>query len=113
MEGELGAIEADAADGALRSDAYPDALSRCWAAISCPTSGDLLISARPGHEFIDWGGVAHVGGGAHGSLHRSDSLGPLIFCGTGPQRREEREQWTISDVMPAIARHFGTAAGTP
>jgi hypothetical protein len=110
VEGELGAIEAETDNGRLTSESYPDALARCWAAISCATSGDLLLSARPGHEFVDWGGVAHVGGGAHGSLHGSDSLGPLIFCGTGPRAGDEREQWSISDVAPAIARHFGAAA---
>jgi len=113
VEGDLETLAAEVDHGVLDSDSYPDALARCWAAISCATSGDLVLSARAGHEFIDWGGVAHVGAGAHGSLHRSDSVGPLIFCGTGPARREERDQWTISDVAPAIARHFGTAAGGP
>ena len=47
----------------------------------CPTSGDVLLSAAPGYEFADWGGVDHVGGGSHGSLHRVDSLGALAFCG--------------------------------
>ena len=65
----------------LRSDAYPDALGRAWAALTCPTSGDVLLSAAPGYEFADWGGVDHVGGGSHGSLHRVDSLGALAFCG--------------------------------
>ena len=38
----------------------------------------------PGYEFVDWGGADHVGGGSHGSLHRSDSLGALLWCGVGP-----------------------------
>ena len=44
----------------------------------------MLLSAAPGWEFPDWGGVDHVGGGSHGSLHRSDSLGALAFCGVEP-----------------------------
>ena len=72
------------------SDDYPDALARVWAAVTCPTSGDLLLSAAPGYEFTDWGGADHVGGGSHGSLHRSDSHGVLLWCGTGPDRREAR-----------------------
>jgi hypothetical protein len=107
VEGELGILEASVSSGVLVSDAYPDALARCWAAVSCPTSGDLVISARPGDEFFDWGGVAHVGGGGHGSLHRSDSLAPLLFCGVGPDTRAERDQWSIADVAPAVTRHFG------
>ena len=44
----------------------------------------MLLSAAPGYEFADWGGADHVGGGSHGSLHRSDSLGALVFAGVEP-----------------------------
>jgi hypothetical protein len=111
VEGDLTILEAEVDGDVLTSTAYPDPLARSWAAVACATSGDLLLSAAPGSEFVDWGGVAHVGGGAHGSLHSSDSLGPLIFCGTGPAQREERAQWTIADAAPAINRHFGSTAG--
>ena len=30
---------------------------------NCPTAGDVLLSAAPGYEFVDWGGADHVGGG--------------------------------------------------
>jgi hypothetical protein len=90
----------------VSSQSYPDALGRIWSALECPNSGDVLISAGGGYEFVDWGGVAHVGGGSHGSLHRSDSLGVLLFAGTGPPRREYPEQWSIRDVTPMILRHF-------
>jgi hypothetical protein len=108
LEGDLGVIDARVDDGVVRSAAYPDALARTWAALSCPTSGDVLLSAGPGHEFPDWGGVDHVGGGSHGSLHRSDSLGALLFCGVEPARTDD---WSIADVTPMIRAHFG--AGTP
>ena len=49
--------------------------------LTCPTSGEVLLSAAPGYEFIDWGRQAHVGGGSHGSLHACDSLGALVVCG--------------------------------
>ena len=54
---------------------YPDALARVWSALRCENAGDILLSAAPGYEFVDWGGADHVGGGSHGSLHRTDSLG--------------------------------------
>ena len=41
----------------------------------------MLLSAEPAYEFPDWGNRAHVRGGSHGSLHRVDSLGALLFCG--------------------------------
>jgi hypothetical protein len=106
VEGDERALELDTSDGRVVSGAYPNALERLWSALSCPTSGDLLVSAAPGYEFVDWGGFDHVGGGSHGSLHRGDSLGTLIFCDTGPQSRDEREQWTIADATPAITQHF-------
>ena len=71
-------------DGAFDAPDYPDALRRVWAALTCATSGDVLLSAAPGYEFPDWGGGHHVGGGSHGSLHRSDSLGALAYCGVEP-----------------------------
>jgi hypothetical protein len=94
-------------DGVLRTPAYPDALARTWAALTCETSGDVLLSAAPGWEFPDWGGVDHVGGGSHGSLHRSDSLGALAFCGVAPPDGERRRRWSIADVAPMIRAHFG------
>jgi hypothetical protein len=105
LEGDvamLGAVE----DGVLRTPEYPDALARIWSALEAPTTGDVLLSAAPGWEFVDWGGVAHVGGGSHGSLHASDSLGALLWCGTGPPR-EAREQWSLRDIAPMVSEHFG------
>jgi hypothetical protein len=106
VDGDERALELDTADGRVTSGTYPNALERLWAALACPSSGDLLVSAAPGYEFVDWGGFDHVGGGSHGSLHRGDSLGTLIFCGTGPDSRDAREQWTIADAAPMIERHF-------
>ena len=74
---------------------YPDALGRLWSALECPHSGDVLVSAEPGYEFVDWGGADHVGGGSHGSLHRDDSEGVLLLCGV---EAPEREQWSLTDV---------------
>ncbi len=54
------------------------------AALECPTSGDVLFSAAPGWEFADWGGVDTSAAAATGSLHRSDSVGALAFCGVEP-----------------------------
>jgi hypothetical protein len=97
-------------DGRLSSLEYPAALARIWSALNCPTAGDLLLSAAPGYEFVDWGGADHVGGGSHGSLHRSDSLGVLLWCGTGPGSRGVRDQWSLADVLPLVRDHFGVAA---
>jgi Type I phosphodiesterase / nucleotide pyrophosphatase len=107
VEGDLSVLAARIEDGRLLSPDYPDALARVWSALRCENAGDVLLSAAPGYEFVDWGGADHVGGGSHGSLHRTDSLGALLWCGTGPDSRSAREQWSLRDVTPMIRSHFG------
>jgi predicted AlkP superfamily pyrophosphatase or phosphodiesterase len=106
VEGDLELLALAVRDGRVDSAAYPDALGRVWSALRCPTAGELLASASPGYEFLDWGGAHHVGGGSHGSLHANDSLGSLLWCGTGPPA-DSREQWSLRDVVPMICEHFG------
>jgi hypothetical protein len=115
VDGELSVLDASVhADNALQTPAYPDALARLWSALTCPTSGEVLLSAAPGYEFLDWGGAAHVGGGSHGSLHVSDSLAPLVLCGLDeppcpPGRASDPPpgQWAIRDVAALVTGHFG------
>jgi nucleotide-binding universal stress UspA family protein len=107
LEGDPEVLAAVVEDGRIRSDEYPDPLARVFAALTAPHAGDLLVSLTPGYEAVDWGGVSHAGGGSHGSLHRGDSLGPLLFVGCGPDDPGEREQWTLRDVAPAVLEHFG------
>jgi Type I phosphodiesterase / nucleotide pyrophosphatase len=107
VSGDLSALNASVSDGTFDAPDYPDALRRVWAALTCATSGDVLISAAPGYEFPDWGGAHHVGGGSHGSLHRSDSLGALAYCGVEPPAGTGPGAWSISDVAPMVLAHFG------
>jgi len=97
VKGERAALD-------LGGGTYPDSLNRLWSALECPHSGDVLASAAPGYEFIDWGGADHVGGGSHGSLHRDDSEGVLLLCGVDAP---EREQWSLTDVSGLALAHFG------
>jgi hypothetical protein len=107
VDGELDTLRATIADGVLSCDHYPDALARVWAALTCPTSGDVLLSAEPAYEFPDWGRRAHVRGGSHGSLHRVDSLGALLFCGVDAPPERADGCWSIADVAPMVLGHFG------
>ncbi len=106
IDGALAAIDGSLQDGLLLTPSYPDALSRSWAALSCPNSGEVLLSAAPGYEFLDWGRQAHVGGGSHGSLHASDSLGALVLSGVAPPAPPPA-QWAIRDLAPLVLGHFG------
>jgi len=106
VEGDLELLALQVREGRVDSAIYPDALGRVWSALRCRSAGELLASAKPGYEFLDWGGAHHVGGGSHGALHANDSLGSLIWCGTGPSA-DSREQWSLRDVVPMIHEHFG------
>jgi type I phosphodiesterase/nucleotide pyrophosphatase len=110
VDGELGVLGLEESGGRIDSFDYPDALSRLWSALIAPHAGDIVVSAATGYECVDWGGATHVGGGSHGSLLRGDSIGPLLFCGCGPESVDEHEQWTLRDVAPIIRSHFGVAA---
>jgi Type I phosphodiesterase / nucleotide pyrophosphatase len=107
LRGDPGAIEARVEDGVLRCEEYPDPLGRVHAALASPHAGDFLVSLLTGYEAVDWGGVSHAGGGSHGSLHRGDSLGPLLFVGCGPAAADERPQWALRDIAPVVLEHFG------
>lgn len=107
VDGALPALDLSVSGGELSDGVYPDALRRLWSALTCERTGDLLLSAEPGFEFTDWGGADHVGGGSHGSLHECDSLGVLLTCGVGPERRADGAQWSIEDVTPMVLDHFG------
>ena len=104
LHGDEAALELHAENGVVASESYPDGLGRLWSALRCPHSGDVLVSAELGYEFVDWGGADHVGGGSHGSLHRDDSEGVLLMCGV---EAPERAHWSLEDVTPLVLEHFG------
>jgi hypothetical protein len=104
LDGPLAVLGAQLRDGRLHAPEHPDALARVWAALNCANSGDVLLSAARGYEFLDLGGQAHVGGGSHGSLRAEDSLGAAIVCGIEPL--DGREQWAIGDFAGLAERYF-------
>jgi hypothetical protein len=110
VEGDTSVLGLTTADGRVRSSTYPDPLGRLWSALRTPGGGEVLLSAGPGYEFLDWGGTAHIGGGSHGSLHVNDSHGSLLWCGTGPDAWAPGRQWTLRDVVPMVREHFGLPA---
>ena len=103
LDGDHAALALGVEDGRVTSSAYPDALGRLWSALSSPYAGDVLVSAAPGWEFVDWGGADHIGGGSHGSLLAEDSQGVLVATGLDVP---ERDAWSIGDVASLVLRHF-------
>lgn len=106
VDGDLVALDLFVEGDEIHSEEYPDSLERVWSALNCPGSGDLIATPELGFEFLDWGGVAHLGGGTHGSLHKADSAAQLIVTGTGESRRGQRA-WSIGDVNSLVLEHFG------
>ena len=89
-------------DDALLDD-YPDGRARAEAALRNPNSGEVLVSAAPGWEFVDLAGRHHLGGGSHGSLTASDSEVPMLTVGLGDPPT------SITGIKGAVADHFGVA----
>ena len=107
VEGDLSVLALEVDGERIDSRRYPDGLGRVWSALRCRTAGEVLASAKPGYEFLDWGRSHHIGGGSHGSLHAVDSFGSLLWCGTGPESVEARDQWALRDIVPMVLEHFG------
>jgi hypothetical protein len=107
VDGDREVLDLEIDAGRVTSETYPDGLGRLWSALECPRAGDLLVSAEPGYEFVDWGGADHVGGGSHGSLHHGDSLGVMLACGLD---LPDREQWSINDATHLVLRHFSLSS---
>src|SRR6185437_13543851 len=86
------------------------ALERIEGLLACPRAGDVVVSAAPGVEYRDAGGIHHEGGGSHGSLHAVDSLVPLITAGFEVHSSGLPEVPSITDLTPMAFRHFGVGS---
>jgi hypothetical protein len=109
LDGDPATLDGTVVDGRFESAEYPDALGRLWSALRAPHAGDVLVSAAPEYELVDWGGITHCPGGSHGSLAAGDSLGPLLLCGLEPGTASRHEQWALTDVAALVLEHFGLA----
>jgi predicted AlkP superfamily pyrophosphatase or phosphodiesterase len=85
-------------------DELPDGHARAEAALRNPNSGEVLVSAAPGWEFVDLAGRHHLGGGSHGSLEREDSEVPVLTVGLGEPPA------SITGLKGLVTAHFGVAA---
>nr|WP_269448153.1 alkaline phosphatase family protein [Lentibacillus sp. JNUCC-1] len=69
---------------------YPDALARLYGALHSHSGTYLVVNAKPGYEFKAQATPAHLSGAAHGSLHRQESLVPLLVAGTNKKPAHRR-----------------------
>ncbi|QKY69874.1 alkaline phosphatase family protein [Lentibacillus sp. CBA3610] len=61
---------------------YPDGLARIYGALHSQPGHFIVVNAKPGCEFKAQSTPFHLGGAAHGSLHRQETLIPLVIAGT-------------------------------
>jgi hypothetical protein len=69
-------------EGRIQYQDYPDALARLSGALHSQEGRVIIVDAKPSYEFIEKDSHDHAGGGAHGSLHKVDSIVPIIVAGT-------------------------------
>jgi hypothetical protein len=63
------------------------------------------VDAKPSYEFVEEHSHDHAGGGAHGSLHKVDSIVPIIVTGTN----EFPEYNRLVDVKAWILKLLGSS----
>ena len=106
LDGDRTVLDLSGNEVVLSGD-YPNGLERTWSLLTCVNAGEVVASAAPGWEFRDAGGMSHVGGGSHGSLHAVDSVVPLSFVGLGDVPDGLPGERTICDIAPSIRAALG------
>jgi len=101
--GDLKVVDASYRGDEIFFGEYPDAFNRIAGLLDARHAGDVVITAKPGCEFSGEEAPVHPGCGSHGSLHRDDSLVPLIIAGSPRDIKNPR----LLDFVPYILEHFG------
>ena len=97
---------ADEVYDATRNGAYPDAIVQIVTLAGSLRSGDLILSAAPGHDFRErYEPIPHRS--AHGALHRDHMLVPLLT--NRPTARTPRR---TTDVFASALAALGAPAPT-
>lgn len=85
--------------GRIQYQDYPDALARLHGALHSQEGRVIIVDAKPSYEFIEEHSYNHAGGGAHGSLHKVDSIVPIIITGTNEfpeyNRLVDMKKWLL------------------
>jgi hypothetical protein len=82
IQGEEAILDLKINDKQIQYGIFPDALLRLYAAMNSHEGTFIVVNAKPVYEFIADLTPNHLGGAAHGSLYKRESLVPLLFTGT-------------------------------
>ncbi|MFF5996157.1 alkaline phosphatase family protein [Lysinibacillus sp. KU-BSD001] len=100
IEGDVTILDVTLAEqNTIQYNHYPDALARLHGALHSQEGNVLIVDAKPYFEFITEHSHDHAGGGAHGSLHKMDSVVPVIVAGTDEKppfnRLVDLKEWIL------------------
>ncbi|MCL5781457.1 MAG: alkaline phosphatase family protein [Firmicutes bacterium] len=98
VSGEKAALDMILEENQILYDLYPNALERISQCLDNPNAGELVVTAKPGYLLAGEGAPWRHGKGSHGSLHREDTMVPLIISGTSQRIEKPR----LVDVVPFI-----------
>lgn len=101
IEGEWTVLDLSFHEGTLEYGDYPDVLARLYGALYSQDIPMIVVNARPRYEFLSRLYPTHLNGGSHGSLHKYDSVIPLIVAGTDcpvhePPRLVDLKQFVLT-----------------
>jgi predicted AlkP superfamily pyrophosphatase or phosphodiesterase len=82
LQGKLSILDISTKGNQMTYHDYPDALARLYGALHSHPGRYLVVTARPGFELVGESSPTHLNGGGHGSLHKQDSLVPMLVTGT-------------------------------
>lgn len=110
IEGDVSVLDVQFDGDLLQFDTYPDAFSRLYGALFSQKGYVVAVTAAKGYEFLSECAPTHLGGGSHGSLHKQDSLIPLLIAGASQQFGLPAR---LVDVKDFVLRELGvtTASG--
>ncbi|MCC0564531.1 alkaline phosphatase family protein [Brevibacillus borstelensis] len=106
FEGDLQVLDVKLDGDRLLFDEYPDAFSRLYGSLFSQSIPVIVLTAAQGYEFVSEAAPTHLGGGSHGSLHKRDSLVPLLIAGAS---RHFLSPARLVDVKDFILQELGVA----
>nr|WP_306428745.1 alkaline phosphatase family protein [Siminovitchia terrae] len=100
IRGEYSVLDLSVNNFQIEYGTYPDALARLYTSLHSHSGNYIIVDAKPGFEFAGDGTPVHPGGAAHGSIHKQDSLIPMIVTGTDTKPKHMR----VVDLYPWILK---------
>ena len=100
VEGNVSILDLNIQNGdSIQYQNYPDALARLHGALHSQEGRVIVVDAKPTFEFVEEHSHDHAGGGAHGSLHKVDSMVPMIVTGINELPKSNRlvdvKEWLL------------------